>query len=185
MNTLPISAIILAAGEGKRVGQAKWKLLVDNDHTFLSTIVTKLILAKIHDIVCVARTSSIPVDARIRLAINPKPEYGMFSSIYCGIHEAPLALGYLIFPVDHPYVEVETLTKLVNTFIKYPDQIICPEINNKPGHPIIISRQVAQKITFADYPGGLKKFLSEQEVKFISVEVPDKNILRNVNYLGD
>lgn len=187
MNFIPITAIILAAGEGKRVGQPKWQLKVHDGESFLSTIVKKLNLAGIDKIVCVVRKNSIPVDSRITCVVNPNPDLGMFSSIHCGVHAAKQyqSAGFIIFPVDHPYVEVETLKQLIEVYEKHPDQIICPIINNKQGHPIIIPSFVAEKIIFEDYPGGLKKFLLNNGFNFCDAAVLDQNVLRNVNYLSN
>ncbi|CAL7962155.1 molybdenum cofactor cytidylyltransferase [Gammaproteobacteria bacterium] len=177
-------AIILAAGEGKRIGQTKWNLLL-NGKTFLDIIVEKLIAVSIKDIVCVVREDSFPQDARINFTVNNKPECGMFSSIYCGVQKNLQALGYMIFPVDHPLVATKTLDKLYTTFVANLHKVICPSFQQKLGHPIIIPNHFAKKITFSDYPGGLRKFLLDQRSIICKTEVNDENILRNINTRSD
>jgi CTP:molybdopterin cytidylyltransferase MocA len=179
-----LTAIILAAGQGKRIGQAKLGLLAGGE-TFLNKIVGKLIAVGIKDIVCVVRANNFPADPRITFTINPKPEHDMFSSIYCGIRERPTASGYMIFPVDHPFVAQDTLQKLQENFTTNSDQVICPEFKQRLGHPIIIPEHLAKKIIFSDYIGGLRQFLLDQEVVICKVNVADENILRNINYESD
>ena len=173
-------AIILAAGEGKRIGQAKWSLTI-NGKTFLDIIVEKLVAIGIKDIVCVMRENCIQRDARINFVVNNKPEYGMFSSVYCGVQINPKASGYMIFPVDHPLVEIKTLDKLCVAFVDNLNRVIIPLFQQKLGHPIIIPNHLAEKITFGDYFGGLRKFLLDQKSIICQIEVSDENILCNIN----
>jgi CTP:molybdopterin cytidylyltransferase MocA len=106
-----LTAIILAAGKGSRIGAAKWQLLYQGK-TFLDTIVTKLSACGILDILCVVQSTSIPDCNRVKLIINPEPEQEMLSSIYYGVKGAPLSKAYLIFPVDFPLVSKETINSL-------------------------------------------------------------------------
>lgn len=185
--TKTIVAIILAAGAGKRIGRPKWQLL-HNNKTFLDIVVTKLLDAGMDKIVCVARRDSTPKDNRIQIAINEYPDKGMFSSIFCGVSAHRDADGYLIFPVDHPYVETATLAKLCQNFVaanRDENIIISPSYMNRLGHPIIISDTVAKRITVPDYVGGLKQFLIDQCVTTQYVTVDDANIMRNINTLND
>lgn len=175
-----LTAIILAAGKGKRIGQTKWSL-VSNGKTFLTTVIEKIIAVGIREVICVVRADSIPVDFRIDFVINPMPELGMFSSIYCGVQKNSSSLGYLIYPIDHPFVAVATLNNLCQSFIDNFSKVVCPVFEQKLGHPIIIPNHLAKKITFSDYEGGLRKFLLDQQSELYKVKVNDKNILRNIN----
>jgi len=175
-----ITAIILAAGKGKRMGTPKWQLPF-NDSTFLSTIIDNLFAAHIECIICILSRSFKGNDPRIQYAINPKPEKGMITSIYTGIHSTTPHKGYLIIPVDHPYIKKETYTKLVEVFEKNTDSVIRPTYHGKIGHPLIIPEKIAPLIPNADFPGGLQYFLIRTKAECIDVEVDDPGILKNIN----
>ena len=175
-----ITAIILAAGKGKRIGKPKWQLPFENS-TFLSTIIDRLSSAQINCIICVVSTLSKGNDTRIKYAINPKPEKGMMTSIYTAIHTLQPHKGYLIIPVDHPYVNTETYQKLADAFLKNPERVIRPIYKGKAGHPIIMPDSIAPQIPNADFPGGLKYFLIRAKAQCFDVEVDDPGILRNIN----
>ncbi|MCL5260694.1 MAG: NTP transferase domain-containing protein [Gammaproteobacteria bacterium] len=176
-----LAAIILAAGEGKRVGKAKWQLLFQGQ-TFLDCIVSKIISAGIFDIVCVARENSIPLDKRIKIAINTTPENGMISSIFYGVKALTDFAGFLIFPVDHPEIHSATLTQIQNAFIKNPKSVFIPQYQDRSGHPIIIPKHIAKIIPADDYVGGLKGFLKNHSADIHYVPVSDPGVLKNINY---
>ena len=179
-----LSAIILAAGKGGRIGCPKWQLSYGNG-TFLSTIIDKLHQIKISNIVCVASNDSIPNDLRAILAINPTPEQEMISSIYYGVQAANHSGAYLIIPVDHPHFKTATLNKLYEGYQAHNNKVIRPRFQNKMGHPIIIPQKLAKLLTENGYTGGLKQFMESHQVKYYDVMVDDAGILKNVNTKAD
>lgn len=180
-----LTALILAAGKGSRVGMPKWQLVLQGK-TFLEIIVANLKQADINQIIVVANAESVPPDSSdYSIVINPAPEKGMISSIYCGIQHSKNASGYLIFPVDHPCVSVQTILALRKEFLHFSENIIIPEYQNIPGHPVIIPQHIAAKIPATDYAGGLAKFLHASAAKVSKLAVADVNILKNINYLSD
>ncbi len=179
-----VSAIILAAGEGKRFGQPKWQATYQGK-TFLSIILEKLLKLDLHEIICVVREDSIPEEKKARLVTNPNPEYGMISSVYCGVQYAEPVDGFLIFPVDHPFVAINTLDRLIEAFSRHSDQFIRPNYHGQNGHPVIMPAHVSKKIPKSDFEGGLKQFLLQEAIKFYNLLVDDEGIVRNINFRDD
>ena len=131
LSTNDIAVIILAAGQGKRIGMPKWKLKID-DINFLSIICNKLKEVGFKNIYCTYRENSLPDYPNIKYIINKTPEYGMISSIYYGIKRASKYSGYLIWPVDHPFSSVQTLSILCKEFLN-KQNMIRPVYNNRGG----------------------------------------------------
>ena len=181
-----IVAIILAAGEGSRIGMPKWQLEYEGKN-FLEIIVDKLNSTLINNVICVVNGQAIPQINYSDIVINSQPEDGMLSSIYCGIQYSLKRLastnGYLIYPVDHPYVAVSTLLDLKNEFsnvVKKYDCVksrsncnftITPCFKGISGHPIIISSSLAEKITPNNFSIGFKKFLRSQKKDVYRIDV--------------
>jgi len=86
LSTNDIAVIILAAGQGKRIGMPKWKLKID-DINFLSIICNKLKEVGFKNIYCTYRENSLPDYPNIKYIINKTPEYGMISSIIMELSE--------------------------------------------------------------------------------------------------
>lgn len=186
-------AIILAAGKGSRIGMPKWKVEYQGA-TFLARIIENLLVADVSEIYCVASADSQPKDAKVKIVINPDPRQGMLSSVYYGISEAPESYGYLLFPVDHPLVASATIVALKEAFFAYPKNlrdyeqskiVFSPVINNKRGHPILISRALAREIRSRYFAIGLKGFLQDTNAHVEEVRVRDEAILRNINTQQD
>jgi|GEM_PF-199862 len=181
-----ITAVILAAGEGKRIGLPKWSLTVDGK-TFLSIIIEKIISIGIKNIVCVLKDNIIPLNYNVVTVMNNTNSSSMFSSIYHGLKIAltTKSLGYLIYPVDHPFVKINIIDRLCREFLQHSTKVICPCYKNEIGHPIIIPLCLAQKINFQDYDGGLKHFIRDQNAIIYTVNTFDYGILQNINTKED
>lgn len=176
--TKKIAAIILAAGEGKRIGTPKWKLMV-GDKTFLELIVAKLNIAGIEDIVCVCRASSVPQLKGIKYTINEKPEYGMISSIFYGVKSFPNFESYLIVPVDFSLFSTKTVLSLIELYDG--KSVVKPLFNGRGGHPILIPQKLASCVPNYEYTGGLKKLIIESSIDVKYVPVDDENVMLNIN----
>ncbi len=173
-----IAAIILAAGEGKRIGTPKWKLML-GDKTFLELILAKLNIAGIKEIVCVSRASSVPKLKGIKYTINEKPEYGMISSIFYGVKTFSNFESYLIVPVDFPLFSTKTVVSL----IEFNDgkSVVKPLFNGLAGHPILIPQKLASCVPNYEYAGGLKRLIIELSTDVKYVHVDDENVMLNIN----
>ncbi|MCP4176715.1 MAG: NTP transferase domain-containing protein [bacterium] len=178
-STNDLAVIVLAAGQGKRIGMPKWKLEID-DKNFISIICDKLKKVGLKNIYCTYRKTSLPDYPGIEYIENETPEYGMISSIYYGIKETAKYSGYLIWPVDHPFTTTETLSILCDEFLNQR-QMVRPVYNNRGGHPIIIPGVLAVNIP-VDYDGGIKKFFIDNNVNIQDIEVNDPDIKSNINY---
>lgn len=181
-----IAALILAAGEGGRIGMPKWQLKSEGK-TFLEIICGKLVLAQITDAVCVKRKKFNIENSALKYVVNPVPEYGMISSVYHGIKACPGYEAYLIWPVDHPFVSAATVDKL-NSALSSVDPsiaVIRPSYLGKTGHPIILTKLASEKLSSPTFEGGLRNFIRQHELKCIDIAVEDENILKNINTTAD
>lgn len=183
-----ISAIILAAGSGRRIGTPKLKLKIGEEY-YVNLIIKKLISAGIKDIVCITKKedskwfkqNAIPVQH----IINENPELGMINSVQLGINQFKDSLGAIIFPVDHPLVNTETIMELVNLFKKNNKAIIKPNYNNFSGHPIIIPNVLFNLIKENKSAKDLKFLISESNLPTLILRVKDSGIIKNINTQKD
>ncbi len=165
--TEKIVAIIPAAGKGKRYGMPKINAVIDGK-TFLEHIMDTLTQAGITKIIVVRDIETNDMLDSIRTAINESSENPS---------------GWLIFPVDHPLIRVETIKQIIAAFRKAPDRVIVPQYNSKNGHPIIFPS--ALKIPEGIIDGGLKSVINESGFSKLAVSVDDKEVLNNKNYRED
>lgn len=185
---LNVSAIILAAGSGKRVGTPKLKLKIGEEY-FVNLIITKLKSAGIENIVCVIRNDDeewFKQNAKpVQRIINYKPESGMIHSVMLGINQLKESDGVLIFPVDHPLVQTETVKILINTFEENNTSIIKPFINDLSGHPILIPNKLFDAILQNNADNNLNNIILDSNLTVKKVEVEDSGITKNINKKDD
>ena len=181
-----IAALILAAGAGGRIGKPKWQLEFEGK-TFLEILCDKLsaVQLQLTDVICVKRKEFGIKNSLLKHVINPTPEYGMISSLYYGVKAYPNYDAYLIWPVDHPFVEISTISELKKAFETSHRKVIRPIFKGTPGHPIILPKAVAEKMLSPNFDGGLRNFIKQYDVKIADITVDDENILKNINTTAD
>lgn len=184
---LNLSALILAAGSGSRIGTPKLKLKIGDDY-FVNVIIRKLISADIINITAIIREDykewCLGNVRGALFVINEEPEKGMFHSVKLGIHNSKNSDGIIIFPVDYPFVETSTIIKLIRSSEKYPQCIIKPHFENKSGHPVIIPNQLFSSILYNENE-NLNLVIQQSELPVHLVKVDDKGILKNINHKED
>jgi CTP:molybdopterin cytidylyltransferase MocA len=162
-----IIAIILASGKGTRFGMPKAEAGYGGK-SFVQHIRDTLHAAGLSRIVLADSYNSPDMLATLRLAV---------SDIMLG--ESSDASGYLIFPVDFPFVRQETLQSLIHKHLEHPNAVIHPLYQNRRGHPIIIP---ASTNLLADDEGkGLREVLSKNHLTHIDVPVDDIGTISNIN----
>jgi len=139
-----ICAIVLAAGESRRMGVQKL-LLPFGSTTVIAHIVAQLLHSVIDEVlVVVGHDGGKLVEALsgcpVTIVANPDYQSGMLSSVRCGLRALPpqchavmVALG------DHPAITTKLIDDLVQAFTMNDKGIVVPVFRNKRGHPILFS----------------------------------------------
>lgn len=183
-----VSAIILAAGSGKRIGAPKLKLKIGENY-FVNLIVSKLKSAGIEEIVCVIRKEDKEWFEEnvsdIQFIENNNTESGMISSIYLGVSHRKNSSGIMVFPVDHPLIDSETIAKLIKSFKENCSSVVKPSFKGQSGHPIIIPNQLYKEVLKKRDNEHLNNIIIDSKLRVIQVEVEDEGILKNINYKTD
>ncbi len=141
-----ISAIILAAGESKRMGQPKM-LLPWGDRTVIEHVVTTFLKAGVEDIVVVTGGAREQVEKAleqypVRKIHNPNyPTGEMLSSIQCGIREMPEGTQAVLIGLgDQPQVQEQSVRAICDTYKATASTLIVPSFQRKRGHPWLVTR---------------------------------------------
>ncbi len=186
-----ISAILLAAGESKRMGQPKMALPW-GDTTMLGRVVETFASAGIEDLVVVTGGGGRAVDDLVdglasrfplRRVFNADYERGeMLSSIQAGL--AALGSGQeaaLIGLGDQPQVRADTILRICSAFMHSRRLLIVPSFENHRGHPWLIARSLWNE--FLSLPQGTtpRQFLRSRAGSIDYLAIEDDSILRDVD----
>ena len=185
-----ISAILLAAGESRRMGNFK-QLLQWNGKTFVECCVDNLLAAGVEEIFVV--TGHREKDVRHALAhrnvkfiFNADYKAGMSSSIISGVAALPeKTTAILIALADQPQIDANIIKKVIAVFETRQPLLVVPAFENRRGHPIILSAKLKQEIFAIDPQEGLRQVVQAHQDETIYVEVTDKAVLLDFDYPQD
>jgi molybdenum cofactor cytidylyltransferase len=128
---LRVSAILLAAGSSKRMGQPK-QLLPLGNKTVIRHCLDNLVAAGIKDVIVVLSQRGREIlnsmkDLPVQVVYNENPESEMAESVRIGLRAlTQSSSGVLTHLSDYPLVSVETLKSIVQCYLETPDKIIIP-----------------------------------------------------------
>lgn len=193
---LRTSAVILAAGAGSRLGGVAKALLPARGQTFLQCIVTTVREVGCVEIIVVtaapfaSEVSAAATAAGVQTVINPDPTRGMASSVAVGFTrlghdpsvEQQLVDAAFLWPVDHPWVTIETLRLLIDGLAEH--DVARPRHGLRGGHPPLIARRAWQRFaSCGSVEGGARTVMSELDVWDVPVE--DAGVIRDVDAPAD
>jgi len=139
-----ISVIILAAGESKRMGKPK-QLMPMGRTTILEQTVENCLNSKVNEVIVVLghRAEEVirTIAARpVKLAINPNYQQGVSTSIIAGINMVDSrARAVMIALGDQPFIDSQTLNRLIDEFCNHDKGIAIPVYRGRRGHPVIFA----------------------------------------------
>ena len=150
---LRIAAILLAAGEGRRMGGVAKSLIRLQGVPLISRHLVALSGAGVDEVVVVTGHARRAVEEQLRsfvvtLAHNEGHADGQQGSVRVGL----AALGgafdaIIIMPVDLPLIGASDLTELIGAFKKRPKgHVVVPVVNGQRGNPIVLDEQALAQI---------------------------------------
>ena len=181
-----ISAVILAAGESKRMGEPK-QLLPWRGKTILETVIGNVAsCSEVDDeirVVLGARKELIePLvenfkDSRVRAIENPDYREEMLTSVRRGLEDLPESTrGVMLVLGDQPLISPEIFGSLSEEFISERPYILLPVSSGERGHPLLLRRELVPKVNSLDGPGGLHGLLEKYSDRVRELEVDDDRI---------
>lgn len=187
-----ISAIILAAGESKRMGQPKM-LLKWGKTTVLEHVISVFANAGVEDIVVVTGAARDEVEKIVAVAQTSCParsvfnegfvEGEMLSSIQCGLRDlaekdssaALIALG------DQPQVREGSVWRVCEMFKETGNPLVVPSYHMRRGHPWLVDESLWGEMLAMRAPQTPRDFLSARADQIKYVEVDDEGILADLD----
>jgi len=185
-----ICAIILAAGESKRMGFPKM-LLNFNGSTMLENVINNIKGSDIDNILVVlgsGKDDLIPLvtDCDVNYCYNDNFKEGMLSSVKCGIRNLPHGTdAVLIFQGDQPFIHRDVINNVIRFYRNSEKGIVIPVCNNKRGHPLLADRKYFDEIEKLDDKKGLRSlaYLFSDDVS--EIETGDNGILMDFDTYED
>lgn len=181
-----ITAIILAAGESKRMGEPKM-LMPWGKSTVLQTVISTLQTAGINDILVVTGGARQQVESlvgrTVQTIFNDDYEKGeMLSSMQVGLSaKMREASAALICLGDQPQVSERTVRSVCDEFLKNKFPIVVPSYQMQRGHPWLIARPMWDELLEMKPPRTPRDFLKKYARKIHYVNVETASVLEDLD----
>lgn len=146
-----VSAIILAAGESRRMGKPK-QLLPLGKATILECTIDNFLNSELNEIVVVVgyraeQVSSSIAGKPVSIVVNTAYRDGMSTSIIAGLSLiSNNAQGIMLALADQPFIDSQTINCLVESFGAHDKGIVLPTYQGKRGHPVILSIKYKEEL---------------------------------------
>ena len=185
-----ISAVILAAGESRRMGMQN-KLLLQIGSEVLIRKFVKSVCASAADTVLVVlgheaeKIKAVLQDQALRFVKNTCYEKGMTTSIQSGVNAASMeSVGLMICLADLPFAETSDFNCLIQAFTDFrrteSSLIIVPVFQGQRGNPVLFSAEFRDKL-LAHNGEGCKGIVSKYPQSVREVSMENDNLLRDID----
>jgi len=146
-----ISAILLGAGESKRMGVDKLSLPWGR-RTILEHCFETLLRSEVEELVVVLGIRNKEVKnlfqgRKVKIVINPHSKRDMSTSIRKGLQAIhPSSHGILIALGDQPFLKKRTINALISAFDQGKGGIVVPSFRGRRGHPVIFHKRYKKEL---------------------------------------
>ena len=190
MSNSMISAILLAAGESKRMGQPKL-LLPFGNHTILEQTVDNLLNSRLDEVIVVVGHKSHEITKRltnwpVKVVLNPGYHEGMGSSIAKGLNLVDDSCrAVMIVLADQPFIGSKTINLLIEAFVNKDKGIVIPVYRGRRGHPVIFATKYRKRLQdLVDDVGG-RQIIEEHEDDTFEVVIDSESINIDIDTMND
>jgi len=183
-----ISAIVLAAGESKRMGKTK-QLLDVGGKPLLQHILDRIRQTEVDEVILVLGHEAERIRGKIsapwvKLVLNPDYRQGMITSIRQGLQALdPRSEAFFIVLGDQPGVEPKVYNLLIREFREHFPQktIFLPAYKTRRGHPALFSVKHRREAFRIEGDRGFRGVLEMLPQEVFLVELESESIVHDLD----
>ena len=184
-----VSAILLGAGESKRMGTDKLSLPWAGT-TLLGHCLDILLRSDVREvIVVVGGHGTGQVEKRrgfeakkVKVVRNRDYKEGMSSSIRRGIRSIdPESRGILIALGDQPLLKTKTINALIEAFHRGKGSIFVPVHRGRRGHPVIFGRGFEEELLKLTGDVGARSIIARHPEKVVEVRTRSVAVVKDID----
>src|SRR5690242_56747 len=185
-----LSAIVLAAGSSKRMGNMNKLLLTYKGKAIIETTLENILASQLDEVIVITGYEAEKVKDIIKhlpVTIIHNKDYvkGMTTSIQCGIESAKES-GYMICLGDMFTITTEEYALLKKVFeenvTSNSKSIYVPRYNNEKGNPVIFSACYKDLILEHEEMEGCKAIVQANKEQIYGVDMPSDHVLQDMDF---
>ncbi len=188
--TAGVAAVILAAGQSRRMGRPKQLVRVAGK-TLLEHTIANVGATGVHEIALVLGAGADEIRNQlmlkgVKVVVNPEFQQGMGTSIGAGLRAlSPTATAALIVLADQPFVQPATLDQLIACYAKEKPQIVIPVFKGFRGNPVLLDRSVFPEVMGLTGDVGCRAIFGEHTQGIHKLAVDDVGVLLDADTTAD
>ena len=181
-----IGAVVLAAGESKRMGVPKL-LLPYRDTTIIEAVLAGVTASRVDATLVVLGSGRRAIREKVgkfpvSVTVNARFQEGMLSSIQKGISSLPRRFrAALIVLGDQPDISPPVIDALISAWEKGQKGIVVPAFGGRRGHPLLLDLKYRSEIAGLSPETGLRGLLAAHPDDLLAVDLPDLAILADID----
>ncbi|MBU5613845.1 nucleotidyltransferase family protein [Geomonas azotofigens] len=181
-----VAGIVLAAGEGRRMGRLKQSLPF-RGKSMLETVVDHALASSLYRVVVVLGHGAgelVPLlETRpVTVAVNADFGAGQASSLKAGLMALTADSDAALFLLaDQPLVSAETIDAIVSAYREGDAPVVAPYWQGRRGNPVLFGRETFPLLANLQGDAGARGILSRQPELVLALPVADRGILFDVD----
>ncbi len=206
-----VSAILLGAGQSKRMGVDKLSLPWGGK-TVLEHCLKTLLQSKVKEVIVVlngrmkwvvdhAKDQKVHPERRfftppskvgfgdaerVKVVHNPYYKRGMSTSVRRGLHAIdPSSQGILIALGDQPLIKTRTINALIHAFVQRKGTIVVPSFRGKQGHPVIFHCRYLKELLKLKGDVGGRSIIEKHPEEVRLVRVKSEGVMKDMDTWED
>lgn len=187
IDSRPLAAAILSAGESRRMGSPK-ALIPYRGTTFAGHLLGVIRHPRVGFVRFVLGAGADKIRERLQLdpastVLNSDWPKGQLSSIQAAIRSLPpdATAGLMLCPIDHPIVSAELVAQLITEFDSTGKAIVLPTYRGRRGHPVIFRASLYEELLAASPELGARQVVWAHQADVVEVPTEEKGVVLNLN----
>jgi len=188
-----VSAVVLAAGESKRMGDKK-ELLPVSGEPMVRSVVSKLLASrKVDEVIVVlghradevgAQLAGV-IDERVELVGNRRYTEGMGTSLATAVRACSWGTEAIVVVLaDAPFFRTEDVDTLIDAHA-HGAVIAVPVYQGRRGHPLVIDSSFREEMEGLTGDAGARHILEREKWSVVEVELDDDGFLVDIDEPDD
>jgi molybdenum cofactor cytidylyltransferase len=179
-----IWALILAAGESKRMGTPKM-VLPFNGSTMIETVIDNVTRSDIDKTLIVLGSHKefllkLSGIHNVERCYNDRYKEGMLSSVKCGFRNIPDGTrAVMVFQGDQPLITTHVINSVLQAYLSSDKGIVIPVYNRRRGHPVLIDYKYNEEIGKLHNDKGLRSLACNFPDDVLEIISDEPGILRD------
>jgi molybdenum cofactor cytidylyltransferase len=184
---MKISAIVMASGLSKRMNTNKLQMEINNKKIY-EYILETIEKCNFYETIVVTNDLNITSKAKsfgYKTLSNPNAYLGQSESIKLALENSSDSNGYMFFVADQPFISLNTIELLCNSFKDNLDSIVIPSYNGINGNPVIFPSALKKELMLITGDSGGKVVVNNNLNKLIKVLIQSKDELMDIDTIED